>query len=158
MESAAFPSRHKLALFFSKVERRGECWEWQGTLNPKGYGSFDGNTAHRAPYRWFVGPIPAGYQVDHLCRNRRCVNPAHGEAVTLQENRRRSELFRTHCKSGRHAKPHATHGYGKNKTCAECHNRRAKIYNQQQAWKRPARVKPTVDQWVAQVLREVGAA
>jgi hypothetical protein len=66
-------------------------------------------TAHRAAYRLFVGPIPDGYEVDHLCQNRGCVNPDHLEAVPLKENRRRRDTpsgkrhwngKKTHCKNG----------------------------------------------------------
>jgi hypothetical protein len=63
-----------------------ECWLWQGCMNPvTGYGKFRlngrGTSAHRAAYLLLVGPVPAD-----LCRNRRCVNPAHLEPVTTREN------------------------------------------------------------------------
>lgn len=72
-----------------------ECWIWQGSINPKTrYGTFrtgsrkNGHTfnAHRLVYQLMVGTIPAGGQIDHLCRNRACVNPAHMEIVTNREN------------------------------------------------------------------------
>lgn len=70
------------------------CWEWDGTLSVEGYGVFRENyrqiKAHRWTYEQFVGPIPDGLTIDHLCRNRRCVNPAHLEPVTAGENARRS--------------------------------------------------------------------
>lgn len=77
------------------------CWEWLGMVRENGYGSFatrrpDGKwtytTTHRAAYVDQVGPIPDGWEVDHLCRNRGCVRPDHLEAVTLQENRRRRDV------------------------------------------------------------------
>lgn len=66
------------------------CWVWQGPMNDNGYGrvSIDGRLeyAHRLSYRFFVGPILAGLTIDHLCRNKRCVNPEHLEAVLPEEN------------------------------------------------------------------------
>ncbi len=88
------PDRKALARFFSHVDiqPRGR-WLWIGALHA-GYGTFywDGASqgAHRVSHEWFVGPIPWLYQVDHLCRVRRCVNPAHLEAVTARENMRRA--------------------------------------------------------------------
>ena len=70
-----------------------DCWIWSGTLNNKGYGRVaiagKGQYAHRAMYEQEVGPIPDGYEIDHLCRVRACINPAHLEAVTHSENLRR---------------------------------------------------------------------
>lgn len=69
------------------------CWEWVGVRHKFGYGQlWDGRRlgcAHRIAYELFVGPIPAGLQIDHLCRNRCCINPAHLEAVTPMENFKR---------------------------------------------------------------------
>lgn len=66
------------------------CWEWQGLRDRKGYGRFSlGNRptiVARASYAAFVGPIPQGLTIDHLCRNPPCVNPKHLEVVTRGQN------------------------------------------------------------------------
>jgi hypothetical protein len=72
-----------------------ECWEWQGSRTTGGYGVIkpEGSRtpvlAHRVAYELAVGPVPDGLELDHLCRNRRCVNPSHLEPVTRSENIRR---------------------------------------------------------------------
>lgn len=79
--------------FWPRVDRRGEteCWMWRGCVNPvTGYGQWANGYsiigAHRVAYELMVGPIPSGLEIDHLCRVRACVNPAHLEAVTHREN------------------------------------------------------------------------
>jgi hypothetical protein len=78
------------ARFWSKVDRTGDCWKWTAGLTGSGYGRFrwDGGevAAHRFAYELLVGAIPDGLQIDHLCRNRACVNPAHMEPITQREN------------------------------------------------------------------------
>jgi hypothetical protein len=82
------------------------CWLWTTSLLDRhGYGKFgiDGRTlqAHRVAYEMFIGPIPDGLVIDHLCRNRACVNPAHMEPVTVAENNRRGAIgARTQCFRG----------------------------------------------------------
>lgn len=76
--------------FWNKVDATGDCWEWTGGTNDAGYGliRLEGrrNVTHRVSWRWLVGPIPDGLTLDHLCRNRRCVNPDHLEAVAMGTN------------------------------------------------------------------------
>lgn len=74
------------------------CWEWTGPMDRSGYGliriTIGGRVrstgAHRASWIAHRGPIPMGLQIDHLCFNRKCINPAHLEPVTTQENTRRA--------------------------------------------------------------------
>jgi HNH endonuclease len=73
------------------VDDADKCWPWGGTIQSKGYGLVGGRLVHRVVYELVRGPIPAGLTIDHLCRNRRCANPSHLEAVTMQENYRRGE-------------------------------------------------------------------
>ena len=89
----------------NKIAVENDCWIWTGAKNNKGYGSVaDGHggsvLAHRKTYTLGKGEIPAGLQIDHLCRRPSCVNPAHLEAVTDVENMRRRYAQMTHCPQG----------------------------------------------------------
>ena len=94
--------------FFNKIfiADLDGCWLWAGTIEHNGYGRIKGINknmfAHRLSYNLFKGMIPDGLQIDHLCRNRRCVNPEHLEPVTSWENlmRGRSPAHRTQCPKG----------------------------------------------------------
>lgn len=92
------------------VEHPDGCWVWTASVS-KGYGSFRGDTgttvqAHRFAYRILVGDIPAGLEIDHLCRNRLCVNPWHMEPVPHRVNVLRglaptaANAHKTRCNNG----------------------------------------------------------
>lgn len=85
------------------------CWVWVGSrVGSTKYGKFTPSTgktirAHRFSYENYVGPIPPGLTIDHLCKNPLCVNPAHMEPVTVEENTRRARRWqkgKTHCPKG----------------------------------------------------------
>lgn len=93
-----------MARLFAKVEQSNGCWVWTAFRTKDGYGRIgvgsrtDGSRrcalAHRVTFELFIGPIPDGREIDHLCRNRACVNPTHLEAVSHHENVLRGELGR----------------------------------------------------------------
>lgn len=97
-------SLHKIQVNTEKLYKGTPCWEWQGYLNStSGYPSLrllGEYYAHRIYYRYFIGPIPEGYHVDHCCHNRICCSPLHLEAITPQENRKRRNDAKTHCVQG----------------------------------------------------------
>jgi hypothetical protein len=100
-----------LLRLLQKVRIDGEnCWEWQAAVNGDGYAAYGGTFAHRVIYQFFYGLIPAGYQIDHTCRNKRCVNPVHLDVVTHAENQRRGvdARLRNCCQRGHPWKPETT--------------------------------------------------
>lgn len=121
-ERSDLPMRPNYTLFqrfWSKIDVSGgpdACWPWTAHLEGRGYGAFrlgslrDGSRrmvqAHRLAYELLIGPIPEGLTIDHLCRNRICVNPAHLEVVSQRVNTLRGATItadfaqRTHCPQG----------------------------------------------------------
>lgn len=102
-------SADPVILLLAKATRDPEtgCWHYRPELRGTyGYSQFRGEGAHRVGYRLLVGEIPEGRQLDHLCRERRCINPAHLEPVTRRENILRGISFSarhavaTHCVQG----------------------------------------------------------
>lgn len=107
--------------FWNKVKKTDTCWIWVGYHNEAGYGMINIKNkpyrAHRLAYEMLVGPIPEGLHIDHLCRVRDCVNPAHMEPVTNLENTRRGigglmaskrNAAITHCRQGHEFTPENT--------------------------------------------------
>lgn len=86
------PNRRGVSVV-DRIDASGDCWEWTGNIKDNGYGYFSlggrKQVVHRVVWESLVGPIPEGLDLDHLCRNRSCVNPDHCQPVTRAENLRR---------------------------------------------------------------------
>lgn len=120
-------------------EPNSGCWLWTGTVSSDGYarifiahGRGVETRAARFAYKEFVGPIPEGFVLDHLCRNRLCVNPTHLEPVTNNENIRRGNVGsnfrdRTHCVNG-HEFTEENTKYQVVRVCRSCHRGRVAKY------------------------------
>ena len=125
----------------------GDCLVWTGPVNNRGYAHIYLNgrrqMAHRVAYELSKGPIPDGLEIDHLCRNRACVNPEHMEPVTHTENCARASRAKTHCLRGHEYTPENTrrslnHAGGLSRSCKACHrdrerDRRARMRTEEDA-------------------------
>lgn len=110
------------------------CWQWAGSIQAEsGYGYIrlsptKRSRVHRVAYESIVGPIPDGLQLDHLCRNRACLNPAHLEPVTSRVNTLRgmtvtaANAAKTHCINGHEFTPANTYVNPRrgNRSCRAC--------------------------------------
>ncbi len=118
------------------LEYDSGCWLWTATRDPLGYGQMgvgsmvDGTRglrgAHRVGYELYVGPIPPGLDLDHLCRNPSCVNPRHLEPVTHKENVLRgigpaaTNKAKTECKYGHRLSGNNLYEYRGRRQCKAC--------------------------------------
>ena len=135
---------YNVARFWSKVDvgRRDQCWEWRKYKNPDGYGLFrvggSMRGAHRIAYMISGKVIPDGMVIDHLCRNRCCVNPKHLRAVPSYENtmavgslapaKRQAE--QTHCFRGHEYTEENTYHTGGKRECRFCRRDRMTAWRQ----------------------------
>lgn len=119
----------------------GPCWLWK-VSRTEGYGSFRVNGkfvgAHRFAYQMLVGPTPPGLELDHLCRVRHCVNPAHLEPVTHKINALRGmgvparNARKTRCKRGHKFTPENTFVDARgSRVCRQCNRERRWVANPQ---------------------------
>jgi len=125
-----------------KVEKVGRCWIWRASLDTHGYGHgrFRGRLrlAHRISYELFVGEIPDGLVLDHLCRQPSCVNPEHLEAVTNRENVLRGNsivakhALKTQCPQGHKYDKVVARGEGTARICTVCQREHSKRQAAQQ--------------------------
>lgn len=133
IEANTRPAAQRFMQYVREVE--SGCWEWVGTLQRNGYSSFYYRgkivRGHRWSYEHFTAPIPQGKEIDHLCRNRKCVNPAHLEPVTSKENARRA--MRTHCVNGHAFTPENIYMHDGKRHCRECRRIRGREYHRRKA-------------------------
>lgn len=123
----------------SSFDVQGECWVWNKCRNNNGYGQIgiNGKTklAHRVSYEEYVGQIPEGLGLDHLCRVRACIRPDHMEPVTQQENCKRGLGGKyprniTHCPRGHVYDEANTRSYKNLRNCRACNRAACKQYRE----------------------------
>lgn len=114
------------------------CWVWSGNKNTGGYGQVKINgeqvLIHRLTYKVYIGPIPNGCEIHHLCGDRLCYQPAHLQLVTHAETMRRVASMRTHCKRG-----HPLDGRkARQRYCKTCNRERVRWHRMKRDASHPA--------------------
>ena len=130
-----------LERFWEKVEvnEKTACWNWLGSLFSSGYGQFKlthtkNVRAHKFAYEVNRGKVPEGLTLDHLCRNRKCVNPNHLEPVTQKENLMRGNSIqamnskKTHCNKGHSLSGDNLYIHNNKRYCKICTNETKRIF------------------------------
>lgn len=127
--------------FLAMTAQSDGHWLWSGSTDEKGYGRFSESAgahpyAHRWSYAHFVGEIPDGAQIDHICRVRNCVRPEHLRLATPQENSQYRASQITHCPQGHPYDAANTRWYKGHRRCLECGRTRSNAY-QRRLFDRP---------------------
>jgi hypothetical protein len=118
--------------FWLKVENSPTgCWIWIGSRSRLGYGNFWHVLAHRFAYELLISSIPVGLELDHLCRNRACVNPTHLEPVTRKQNMERAtNASKEICPAGHPYTPENTYMQNGSRHCRQCNNEAGRRYRE----------------------------
>lgn len=133
------PTQYNPQSFFGMADLSNECWKWLGSKYQNGYGKLGrkGIMAHRIAFELTKGDVPADMCLDHLCKQRDCINPEHLEVVTLVENVMRGEsqhaknAKKTHCKNGHEFTESNTYSRKDRNTreCRTCRNAATTRFN-----------------------------
>lgn len=113
---------------WSKINITNSCWNWTASTDKDGYGQFrkkkDGRwtmaKSHRVVYESIIGKIDQGMVLDHICENKKCVNPLHMQKTNHGDHMRRHANNRTNCRRGHEKTTENTYTWNENKYCLKC--------------------------------------